>query len=665
MRRWRRPALLAFALALAGLAFAGPAARGEDWPLLGFYGLWGNLGLGEEVEYHRVGGEAEWKAGLSRLLSLSASGFSFHPRFLSWDASAALSWGLEAEVQSAGGRIDLLPRHSVPTSILFQRSQQQQGGRDFRPLRRVAVDSLEAQSLLGAYGDPIFLTWSTTETRLADPRNPRHDLVRNWSVGTKKRLNRDSDVTCRRENLTATDLQSGAVADRESTIAKLESRFLYDLVTLRSAYSEARETGRLTTGLKRVAEELSLQQRADWSSKILLTGEETRRDDKLTTRAEGGVQTGGALGGGWRVSLDGKASVTESGGVTGRGLDTGLSLGWDGGFGPLRLSTSAGFGWRPERGEGRQVVPVRGEPSQLWVNPLTDPGARPLANHQVRLAALEVFLPRELKPLVRGVDYDLLPIEESGGVAEEVYLWWRPGSRCPEGAEVRVDYWYEVPAGDREQLVETGTLSLATAAANLSLGVLVNRSQVREYSSEQESRTRSELGATVQVGMLDGPFSVSTAMNDREGVDFRSSTIVYRRGGTVASQTVERYDSERWQRRRGITRVSYDFRQGSVLRLQGFAQHLVGRLSGPQEGNERALQTGVDATFFPAPNLNVHGSLSYLKDWAAPEHDQAVVNFRGEWWRGQLSVTFDSELQEDLGWNAARGRFRLLVARQF
>jgi hypothetical protein len=165
--------------------------------------------------------------------------------------------------------------------------------------------------------------------------------------------------------------------------------------------------------------------------------------------------------------------------------------------------------------------------------------------------------------------------------------------------------------------------------------------------------------------MIDGPFSVTTALNDREGVKFRSSTVAYRRAGASLSQIVERYDATEWQRRRGVTRLTSTLRAGGAFRLEGFAQYLTGQWSGRQALAERAFQAGFQTIATPAPNLAASGSFSYLKDWASPAHDQAVANLRLDWWRGQLTIRFDGELQEDLGRDNARGRFTLTLLRQF
>lgn len=660
----RRGALTGFFFLMMAALAGGPPARGETWPVLGFHGLWGYLGLGEEVEYSRQGASAEWSGGLTKSLNLSGLGYSLHPRFLTWQGNVLWNIGREMRVEQGTLRLDLLRYHAIPTSVVVQRTQEHEA-REFLPERRALVDSLQVQTLVDAYRQPLFLNWSLTESSLDDPQHPRDLSVRSYSVSTSRHLHRDHDLSVRHEGLRTTDLLTKASLERESTVARVESRFWYGLVTLKSSFEKVNEVQDRDRTLTAVGEELTIRHSPDWTSRMVLHAEETSREDKVNTRVEAGGQTVGSLGPHWRLTLDGRGILKkESGGVVRRGLDAGARLGWSGLVGTYQVSASAGVGWRPEWGQGAYTFFVHREPVRLL--PRTDPEAKPLANRRVILESVEVYpYPDDHtgRPLPE-TDYELEAIGEADGVAESVYVR-RSLTSSYAGSEVRVNYSYLLPSGDTEQFTENGALSVSTTAGNLSLGAMANWTQIREYSTHQGDRTRFESGDSMQLGMTDGPFAVSASILNREGVSYRKSNLTYSRGRSTLSQTVERQVARELERRRGLTRWAFDLLRGDSVRVRGFTQFLTGASTGRQVTREQAWQTGVQVTTVPAPNLSASGSLSYLKDWANPTQDQALLSLRAEWWRGQLSVAFDAELEEDLGRDVARGKVRLLVLRRF
>ncbi|MGE5623718.1 MAG: hypothetical protein ACM3UP_01685, partial [Methanocella sp.] len=577
----------------------------------------------------------------------------------------ALSYQRTLDIKNVSGRFDFLQQHSTPFSILGRYGTERKEG-DFLPTRSAEVGNLQFQGLLAARGDPIFLDWAATESYLDDPEDPRHTLVHSYSVGTKKRLGRDDDIAFRQEGLTAEDLLTGEEAERRRLTLKWEKRFLYDLGVARLNYEDLEESAERYVGLRTVTEEIELQNSPSWSSRLTLRGEENLLEQTLTRRAEAGFRTGGNLTSNWRLNVDGRGTVTESAGVTRRGLDTGLQLGWGGSVGAFRLSASGGASWQPSWGQGNHTFNVIHEPARL--RPRGDLDARPLANSRIVLESVRVFLIHDLNPLTEGVDYELVPtVEVAPGVADQVYLWLKtpPSSRCPEPVDVQVNYSYQVPAGDDQRLVNNGSVSLSTTAGGLSLGIMANGTQIREYSAARGDTFRQEFGTGLQLGLVDGPFSVNATTTHREDSDVHRSTLEYQQGRTRFSETIERLEGDDWRRRRSITRFNSELGQSGVARFRGFAQYVRGQGEGHQAGREEAFQTGLQATVTPGPNLQAQGSLSYLRDWVNPQHDQGILEVRVTWWRGQLSLVFDSELQEDLGVGRGRGKFNLSVVRQF
>lgn len=658
-------ALRILLLALAFAAGWSGAAATESWPLLGLYGYTGSLGLGGELEFSLRDGVTEAEAGLLRSVSLSAGGFSLHPNFLTWDASTDLSWGREVTADNASVSLQLLPRHPTPATILAVRSRETRAD-DFQPVREAVTDEVEAQLLLGAYGYPTFLHWSTSETTLADSVMPRHSLLRTESAGASRPLGRDHNLTWKYEVLQTEDLLQGREVRRATAQARLESRFWYDLVKLKSSYSRATERGQHSYATTLAGEELEVSHSPDWTSRLRVKSNETVKDGDGALKLELGGETSGRLGHGFGLSLNGQLTEKRDTQVVRQGLGVGGRLNWNGHLGYYRVGLSAGSQWQPERGQGSYVFPVRGETVQLWLNPLAQAGAQPLLGTRIRLASLRVYLATQALDLARGRDYEVIALGEENGLAEQVYVAWCPTSlRVDEEQLVLVDYEHELPAGDTEKVTHSESFNVGAGLDNLSLALVGNAAQIREYSTVKPSTLSSEDGLAFQMNFADGPFSMSTYLNRRDGTEGRTASVIYRAPRFSASHTVNRSLNGSWDRRRDVSRLSFDVVQGGAFRLKGFAQTVVGSWGGERAGAERAFQTGVDGQFFPLPNCVVDGSLSYLKDWKASNRDQAVLGLKADWWLGQLRVGLDSELEADLARQATRGKVKFLVTRLF